>query len=132
VGDPVTTYRGTVPDRPRRLPSAGYPVDPPFAAAGDVVEVPCGECGGTGWLPDDPACLSDCCSRSGCHVCWHVGECGGRGTVNVRLTEDPKALHKQSKIERVDGAWMGHFDANDPETLVGWLIVGTIECAASS
>jgi len=111
----VTTYRGTVPDRPMVAVVMRYTeatVTRP-ARAGDVVEVPC------------PSGFCDGGEERG--YGFPCDTCRGRGTVNVRLTEDPAPLHKQSKIERVDGAWMGEFDANDPETLVGWLIVGTIE-----
>jgi hypothetical protein len=54
-------------------------------------------------------------------------KCDGRQAVNVRLTEDPAPLHKAAMIEHGDKWFHGTFDANDPETLVGWLIVGTIE-----
>jgi len=86
----VTTYRGTVPDRPifvREHAVEGVTVG--LACAGDVVVVPCPTCLGTP--------THDCST------------CDGRGTVNVRLTEDPAV--------EVDG---GYF-------VVGWLIVGTIE-----
>ena len=111
----MTTYRGTVPDRP--VIATGLRGEGAFtgrpARAGDVVEVPCP------WQMDWVNMGTDC--GKGC------AKCDGKQVVNVRLTEDPAPLHRQSKIERVDGAWMGKFDANDPETLVGWLIVGTIE-----
>ena len=76
MADPVTTYRGTVPDRPTIVRECGDDVTMRPARAGDVVEVPCDECRG----------------ELGCRTCT------GDGTVNVRLTEDPEARYLGSQL----------------------------------
>ena len=50
------------------------------ARAGDVIEVPCPECGGEGGVP------CDVCRRQQCAMCT---DCDGSGTLRVLLTEDP-------------------------------------------
>jgi hypothetical protein len=95
----VTTYRGTVPDRP--VIATGLRGEGAFtgrpARAGDVVEVPCP------WQMDWVNMGTDC--GKGC------AKCDGKQVVNVRLTEDPRAE-----------MWM-----TATPTIGGWLIVGTIE-----
>ena len=95
----MTTYRGTVPDRP--VIATGLRGEGAFtgrpARAGDVVEVPCP------WQMDWVNMGTDC--GKGC------AKCDGKQVVNVRLTEDPRAE-----------MWM-----TATPTIGGWLIVGTIE-----
>jgi hypothetical protein len=103
----VTVYRGTVPDRP--IIATGLRGEGAFtgrpARAGDVVEVPCDDCEGTGL--DGLGYGSVPC-----------GDCDARGTVHVRLTEDPECLTYGP--DELDALFQNG-------TTPGWLIVGTIE-----
>ena len=82
--------------RPRRLPSAGYPVDPPFAVAGDTVDAPCPTCKGLpgGYRGYDMKWVRIC-----------DGPCGGRGTVPAVLTADPERV--AVNVTRAPGEFTG-------------------------
>ena len=71
-----SSYDEILPERARRLPSAGYPTDPQAACAGDTIEVACPECGGSGYHRDE-----------------RCGSCDGGGGRRVLLTEDPAQFY---------------------------------------
>ena len=74
----TTETQPTVPVTEGTLDGAWENVRP--ARAGDVIEVPCPECGGEGGVP------CDVCRRQQCAMCT---DCDGSGTLRVLLTEDP-------------------------------------------
>ena len=61
------------------------------ARAGDTIEVPCPECGGSGWI--DGPCLLDGCEDTVCRTCSSDDYNRWPGTLRVLLTEDPAPKH---------------------------------------
>ena len=79
--------------RPRRLPSAGYPVDPPFAVAGDTVDAPCPDCDDGGVRDSER------------YIAFTCDPCDGRGTVPAVLTADPERV--AVNVTRAPGEFTG-------------------------